>query len=661
MEHLGLQARPLRAQLALAVLLAGVPVFPCFTPRGTMDRCDSSLSAVALLSSGQVDAPSNESRFRKQGPLAWNNVGLLSEELWSIRHSLLIQAVMASVIVLLFAFLLIERRARLRSQTSLSARLVLEHKIAEFSRRLALDTPEEIDAEIQAGLEQIRKLLVADRMYWYQNRLGSSTFQRVYYTCGPQIEPPPVSVSSEEPKFVMRLLLKGVPVRLGTLEDLPVAAEEDKKFFARAKIKSLVLLPSNPGATTRGLLGLASVTAERRWHSDLISQLAVLGDIIASAVQRKEAQLASRDSETRFRLLFEEVPIGIALEDHEGRIINVNPAFCSITGFTEQELLKLSCRDFSHAEDLVREAHLFEELQSGNRKSYQMEKRFFRKDRSIFWGHISVCLLTDADGSSLIIAALQDISEMKTAEEKLRAATLELQHLTARIIQAQDEERKRISQELHDDISQRIALLSVGLETLSQEFTALGVEPGGHHVLLLALTVWAFLRIAELRRLADELGTDIHNLSHELHSSKLQHFGLAAALKELCNRVSAQNQLTVTFAATSNLAKQLPPDVALCLFRVTQEALANVFKHSQAKEASVEVVQTQETIQLKVTDEGLGFDPTARTWGIGLTSMRERLHAVGGELVVRSALGEGTQIVAEVKLAKTAVAGTHRT
>jgi PAS domain S-box-containing protein len=374
----------------------------------------------------------------------------------------------------------------------------------------------------------------------------------------------------------------------------------------------------------------------------------VLGDIIASAVRRKEAQLASRDSETRFRLLFEEVPIGIALEDHEGRIINVNPAFCSITGFTEQELLQLSCRDFSHAEDLVREAHLFEELQSGNRKSYQMEKRFFRKDRSIFWGHISVCLLTDADGSSLIIAALQDISEMKTAEEKLRAATLELQHLTARIIQAQDEERKRISQELHDDISQRIALLSVGLETLSQEFTALGVEPGAHQV-------------AELRRLADELGTDIHNLSHELHSSKLQHFGLAAALKELCNRVSAQNQLTVTFAATSNLAKQLPPDVALCLFRVTQEALANVFKHSQAKEASVEVVQTQETIQLKVTDEGLGFDPTARTWGIGLTGMRERLHAVGGELVVRSALGEGTQIIAEVKLAKTAVAGTHRT
>src|SRR5262249_6906615 len=149
----------------------------------------------------------------------------------------------------------------------------------------------------------------------------------------------------------------------------------------------------------------------------------------------------------------------------------------------------------------VREAHLFEELQSGSTKSYQMEKRFFRKDRSIFWGHISVCLLTNADGSSpLIIAALQDISEMKTAEEKLRAATLELQHLTARIIQAQDEERKRISQELHDDISQRIALLSVGLETLSQEFAALGVEPGHHQV-------------AELRRLADELGTDIHNLS----------------------------------------------------------------------------------------------------------------------------------------------------
>jgi PAS domain S-box-containing protein len=569
---------------------------------------------------------------------------LFFEPFAQIRYPRGIEVLAALTILetLLLAFLLIERRARKQSQESLGRRLALEQQISDLSTRFAASSPEQIDHEIREGLEQVRKLVGADRAYWYQNPRGSSAFECMYYACGPNVTPPPALVVREELPLIMSLLLAGAPVRLDKLTDLPEAAIHERAFFQNLKTKSVVLVPADAGLSTKGLLGLGSATAEREWTSDLISQLGVMSFVIASVVQRKNAQLARQASEQRFSRLFEGASIGIALEGPGGHLDSVNPAFCEMTGYTKEELLQLSCQNLSHPDDLPAENILFEELWDGKRKSYQMDKRFFRKDGSVFWAHISVSLLRNQDGPPLVIGMAKDISESKASQEQLTAAKVELQRLTARLIQAQDNERGRISRELHDDVGQRLSLLSVHLDTLQQQLAALG-------------NVSAAQRVSDLRHFAGELGSDIHDLSHELHSSKLQHLGLRAALKDLCERVSVKDQFVVTFLA-DGLTNHLPSDVALCLFRVAQEALNNVLKHSHSSRASIEVVESGRVIALKITDSGNGFDPASCQWGIGLTSMRERLRIVGGELVVRSALGAGTEITAEVKLEQAAAA-----
>jgi PAS domain S-box-containing protein len=537
----------------------------------------------------------------------------------------------------------VARRSRKRIRLAPSDRLSLEQQIADLSARLVASSADQIDSEIQGALDRIRMQLGADRVCWYQNPDESSRFDLVYCSSAPNIAPSPASVNRDQAPWTMAQLLDGTPVFLNKQFSLPDTAVVDKSFFDNVNIRSLMLVPSSSWPHMKGLLALASVNSDREWSPDLRTQLGVLSLVIAAAVQGKRAQATIQESEQRFRRIFEDSSIGIALEDPSGHFVSVNPAFCNLTGYDSDELLHLSCIQLSYPDDLSLEAVLLEELWQGKRQNYQMEKRFFRKDGSLFWGHISVSLLTRPGGARpLVIGMLKDISDRKAWEEKLTLARLELQRLTARLIQAQDDERKRVSQELHDDIGQRLSLLTVNLDALRRQLNNLGLEAESQ-------------RAEELHQLASELATDIHNISHELHSSKLQHLGLGFALKDLCDRVSAQNQVVVNFSA-EGMSRKLPPDVALCLFRVVQEALNNALKHSQARQVSVEAVQSRELIRVRIVDTGSGFDPTACSWGIGLSGMRERLRTVGGVLFLRSAPGSGTEITAEIKLAHAAAA-----
>jgi signal transduction histidine kinase len=147
------------------------------------------------------------------------------------------------------------------------------------------------------------------------------------------------------------------------------------------------------------------------------------------------------------------------------------------------------------------------------------------------------------------------------------------------------------------------------------------------------------------------MSLDLHSLSHRLHSTRLEHVGLGSALRELCEEISEKYAIQVEFAERG-VSFKIPTDVALCLFRVGQEALGNVVKHSHAQRAQVELSGASNEILLHIVDSGVGFD-LARgdaAQGIGLISMRERLRLVGGVLSLRSAPTQGTEIIAEVPL-----------
>jgi PAS domain S-box-containing protein len=237
----------------------------------------------------------------------------------------------------------------------------------------------------------------------------------------------------------------------------------------------------------------------------------------------------------------------------------------------------------------------------------------------------------DASGKVFVGAVGVDITEQKKSEETLH-------NLTGRLITAQEEERSRIARELHDDFSQRLALLAIGL--------------GQHWKRLSKSDTEERASVLELLRAINEIASDIHALSRELHSSKLEHVGLGPALRSLCKELGENYKIQIQYTEWESPVA-LPKAVALCLFRVAQGALTNVVKHSQCKEAEVTLGANDACVCLRVTDHGAGFDPDLCTpgTGIGLIGMSERLRLVGGMLLVKSEAGRGTEISAEVPLA----------
>jgi signal transduction histidine kinase len=200
--------------------------------------------------------------------------------------------------------------------------------------------------------------------------------------------------------------------------------------------------------------------------------------------------------------------------------------------------------------------------------------------------------------------------------------------LNSRLIAAQESERRRIARELHDNVAQKLALLCM-------EIGSLGAHTG---VFPAALTE----AVARLSERARDITNDVHCLSHDLHPPKLELLGLSRAIAGLCDDVSERSRVRVEFRQGEG-SPCVSPDAALCLFRITQEALQNVVRHSGARAAVVRLVQTRQNIRLDVSDSGKGFAGTSNDdAGLGLLSMRERVHAVGGRIVIRSVPGQGT-------------------
>jgi len=223
-------------------------------------------------------------------------------------------------------------------------------------------------------------------------------------------------------------------------------------------------------------------------------------------------------------------------------------------------------------------------------------------------------------------AIYQDITERRRSEEKLQV-------LRNRLTRAQEEERSRIARDLHDDIGQRLALLSIDLEQMK----------------LASLKASAALaeELESLVRKASEITTDVHNVSRRLHPSQVELLGLAPALHNFCREFAERNSMDIQFVSAP-LTCRLQEDASLCLFRVAQEAVRNVQKHSGCSRALVELDEVSGSLRLRISDQGVGFDPLVAegSQGLGLLSMEERLRSIGGELFVHSRPGGGTCIEA---------------
>jgi PAS domain S-box-containing protein len=327
--------------------------------------------------------------------------------------------------------------------------------------------------------------------------------------------------------------------------------------------------------------------------------------------ERKQAQQALSDSEERLRLAAEAGKMfaytwdaatdAIVRSGESSHILGID-AETPMTG--QQTLARI------HPDDRYRVVAALGAL-NPEHPQLLITYRMNRPDGSQIWvERCSRSYFDDARNLVRMVGMVADITPRKQAEEVLSS-------VSRRLLEAQEAERARIARDLHDDIGQRLALLSIALEQLQQLSSTPATELRG------------FIDI--LRRQASGIAGDVQALSHELHSSKLQFLGIVPAIRGFCSEISARQKVDVDFSH-QDVPGTVRPDIALCLFRVLQEALQNAARHSSAVRFAVNLRGTPEAISLTVRDGGRGFDPesVSQNGGLGLTSMRERLKLVAG-------------------------------
>jgi PAS domain S-box-containing protein len=338
----------------------------------------------------------------------------------------------------------------------------------------------------------------------------------------------------------------------------------------------------------------------------------------------------------RFEAVIQATPVAMILLDGQGRIGLVNMQVEELFGYRRDELLG------QKIEQLVPER--FRTRHPAHRESFFADPRArvvglgrdltgLRKDGTEVPVEISLSVVPSDDGM-LVLASIIDISERKQAEAKLRASHEQQRDLSSRLLRAQELERQRLAREMHDDLTQRLAVVAIQVGKLEQQSGVNGP-------------------VAEsLRRARDELiklSQDVHALSRQLHPSILDDLGLVDALRSECAAFQQREGIAAVLSV-KNVPRDLSKDTAICLYRIAQEALRNVARHSGASRVEVTLTGGKEEVLLRVHDEGKGFDAerTRTHWGIGLASMEERARLVDGDLRIESQPGNGTTVIVAV-------------
>jgi PAS domain S-box-containing protein len=395
--------------------------------------------------------------------------------------------------------------------------------------------------------------------------------------------------------------------------------------------------------------------------------------------ERKETERKLLASEQRFRSYFELGLIGMAITSPTKGCLAVNDELCSILGYDHEELLTKNWAEITHPDDLAADLDAFNRVTAGEIDGYRLDKRYIRKDGRIIDTTMSVKCVRRDDGSvDYFVALVEDITARKVdiverlrAEDALRQANDELEHrveqrtrqlsdlnedlrkeierrerleadrehLLRRVVSAQEDERRRIAGEMHDQLGQNISSLGLRLSALKKEYAD---QPELRE------------RFASLRKIVRQLDTDVGLLVRDLRPTALDDFGLVVALTNYVNNWSKQFGIRAALHAGGMKNGRLADEMETVLYRITQEALTNVAKHADAGSVEILLERRASHVSLIVEDDGAGFDvPSAletRGKGFGLINMRERAALVAGTLAIESNPGAGATIAVRIPL-----------
>jgi len=271
---------------------------------------------------------------------------------------------------------------------------------------------------------------------------------------------------------------------------------------------------------------------------------------------------------------------------------------------------------------------------------YDINHRIIRPDGKVIWVNAMAELNRDKNGNpESLLGTVINITRHKEAEETIQKSQDSLRFLAGKLLTAQEEERRLLAREMHDDLTQRLALLAI--EAGKLESTSPQDDSNRR------------AELQEMKKKIIKLSKDIHDISRQIHPAILDDLGLVDALKSECKAFSQREEIDVAYN-TKNVPAFIPKNIAICIYRITQESLRNIAKYAKTNEASVSLVGNEDNLILTVTDNGVGFDITKirNQQGIGLSSMKERARLIQGEFSVQSTQSKGTIIKVKVPYKK---------
>ncbi len=392
---------------------------------------------------------------------------------------------------------------------------------------------------------------------------------------------------------------------------------------------------------------------EQSKTSELIEELEALHRRVAeleAGPGNRSVEQALLDTEQRYRSLYTKTPVMMHSLDPDRRLVDVTDHWLHVLGYPRHEVIGRKAMDF-----LTDESRRYAEslsMADFYRKGEVVDLPFqvMKRDGEVIEVLLSAIAEYDDQGRfKRSLEVLTDVTEQNRAEEELRRARdemearvaeqtqelrksqRELRLLAGRLLTAQEDERRRLAREMHDDLTQRLAGIALQAGRLQRLLTSPSDESS------------AVLEgvLSDLRRLS----SDVHALSRRLHPSILDDLGLVDAIAAECEGNAQRDGIAVHFES-SEVPSDLSNAAALCLYRVTQEALRNVAKHAETTEARVVLKGEAGALTLTIEDRGKGFDyERGRSGeGLGLASMEERARLIGAEFSVRSARGDGTTV-----------------
>jgi len=349
-------------------------------------------------------------------------------------------------------------------------------------------------------------------------------------------------------------------------------------------------------------------------------QVCRLVGIAEDISERREAEAVLRESEERFRKIFEEGPVAMVLIGMDQRVRKANQSFCSLLGHTESALKKLTVAQIVHPDDFPECSDRLRDLFAGKIPNYRVEKRFVTSKGDVVWVDLFGTVVRDHAGQPLYgLAMAVDNTERKNAEQAL-------QELSGQLMRLQEEERRRIARELHDSTGQNLAALKLNLARLGN-----GRSLDSRAIL------------ADSQALTETALNEIRTLSYLLHPPLLEELGLASAVRTYADGLSDRSGILVHFDADPDLGR-LAPEVETTFFRIIQESLTNVHRHSGATECWVTIRKAADGVLLEIRDDGSGLpsgtlervEKGVATFGVGVEGMRARARQLGGQLKIES-------------------------